>query len=275
MVCRVTDAPERRPWAAGVSADGDRCVVAVRLDGYGSRMKTIRFTIAVVAMLACAVTLGAPEPASAESPKPDAATSHRRFDDAAHWSKIFDDPERDQWQRPDDIVAALSLAPGMSVADIGAGTGYFSRRLATAVGSNGAVFVVEVEPNLVAHLRDRAEKEKTPNVVPVLASADNPRLPPASIDLALFVDAYHHVDGRMAYLRVLDRSLKPGARVAIIEWKAGKRPFGPKEEDHKLPPDQVEREMREAGFESVATADLLPHQYILVFRKNALPGAAR
>jgi predicted methyltransferase len=241
--------------------------VAVHVGGYGARMKATRLTLVAVAMLAGAVALGAPPPSHAETATPDAATSHRRFDDVAHWSKIFDDPTRDEWQRPDDIVAALSLTPGMSVADIGAGTGYFSKRLSAAVGPDGAVFVVEVEANLVAHLRDRAEKEKTPNVVPVLASSDNPRLPAASIDLALFVDAFHHVDGRMAYLRSLTRSLKPGARVAIIEWKAGKRPFGPKEEDHKIPPEQVEREMREAGFESVATPDLLPHQYLAMFRR--------
>lgn len=236
--------------------------------------------LASAAFLA-ALTLTAPPSRADDQPgrartghaKPDAATSHRRFDDAAYWSKVFDDPKRDQWQRPEELVAALALEPGRTVADLGAGTGYFASRLSRAVGENGAVFVVEVEPTLVTHLRDRAEKEKTPNVVPVLASADNPRLPPASVDLALFVDAYHHVDGRSAYLAVLQRSLKPGARVAIVEWKPGKQPYGPREENHKIPREQVEREMAAAGFELAQAPDLLQHQYLLVFERTERRGA--
>jgi arsenite methyltransferase len=195
----------------------------------------------------------------------DRATSDRRFDDTAYWAKVFDDPKRDEWQRPDRIVAALSIAPGMGVADIGAGTGYFSKRLSEAVGAGGAVFAVEVWPNLVSHLRDRAEKEHTPQVTPVLASTGNPRLPPASVDRALFVDAYHHVDGRLAYLGILRRSLRPSARVAIVEWKAGPRPFGPREEEHKIARDKVEREMASAGFVLLAAPEILEHQYVLIF----------
>jgi predicted methyltransferase len=211
-----------------------------------------------------------PEPAAS-----DRATSDRRFDDTAYWSKVFDDPKRDEWQRPEELVSALALEPGMAVADIGAGTGYFSRRLSAAVGAGGAVFAVEVEPNLVAHLRDRAEKEKTANVIPVLASTNDPRLPPASVDLALFVDAYHHVDGRHAYLATLRRSLRPSARVAIIEWKPGEQPYGPKEEDHKIPRQKVVSEMEAAGFELMAAPDPLPHQYMLVFRISPSPAAAK
>jgi predicted methyltransferase len=211
-----------------------------------------------------------PAPADAGS---DRATSDRRFDDTTYWSKVFDDPKRDEWQRPGELIEALAVTPGMIVADIGAGTGYFSKRLSAAVGSGGAVFAVEVEPNLVAHLRDRAEKEKTANVVPVLASANDPRLPPASVDLALFVDAYHHVDGRRAYLATLRRSLKPSARVAIVEWKPGKQPFGPKEEDHKIARDKVVSEMEAAGFELMPASDPLPHQYLLIFRTRPSPEA--
>ncbi|MFN2377628.1 MAG: class I SAM-dependent methyltransferase [Candidatus Binatia bacterium] len=232
--------------------------------------------LALAAVLAALALTNSPSGAGDKPAheKPDGATSHRRFDDAAYWSKVFDDPKRDEWQRPVELVAALALKPGMTVADIGAGTGYFARRLSNAVGESGAVFVVEVEPSLIAHLRDRAEKEKTPNVVPVLASADNPRLPPSAVDVALFIDAYHHVDGRSAYLAVLQRSLKPGARVAIVEWKPGKQPYGPKEEDHKIPREQVEREMAAAGFELAQAPDLLPHQYLLVFRRKGASASA-
>ena len=229
--------------------------------------RVARTSVAALAIVAASITCGLADEGG------DRATSHRRFDDVAHWSRVFDDPKRDEWQRPDEIIRVLELEPGMSVADIGAGTGYFSRRLSNAVGSSGSVFVVEVEPNLVAHLRDRARAEKTANVVPVLASKNDPRLPAASIDLALFVDAYHHVDGRIAYLALLKRALRPGARVAIVDWKPGKRPVGPPEEDHKLAREQVIREMTEAGFQLIEAPDILPHQYLLLFRTVAVPAS--
>jgi predicted methyltransferase len=100
------------------------------------------------------------------------ATSHRSFENVEHWKKIFDDPVRDEWQKPQEIIRALGIAPGMKVADVGAGTGYFSAHLSKAVGATGSVLAVEVEPNLVVHLRERAQAEATANVIPVLASAD-------------------------------------------------------------------------------------------------------
>ena len=96
------------------------------------------------------------------------ATAHHPFDDVPQWVAVFDDPKRDAWQRPDDVITALELRPGMRVADLGAGTGYFSRRLSQAVGPTGTVFAVDPEPNLVGYLRTRAEREHTDNVVPVL-----------------------------------------------------------------------------------------------------------
>lgn len=230
-------------------------------------------TRCVAAFLLASVVAAAPSQA-ADAPAGDGATSHRRFDDVEHWSRVFDDPARDAWQKPDEVVAALELAAGEAVADIGAGTGYFEKRLSTAVGPSGAVFAVEVEPNLVAHLRERAEREGTTNVVPVLASTDEPRLAPRSVDAVLFADAYHHVDGRRGYLERLKRALRSGARVVVIEWKAGKQPVGPKEEDHKLARDQVVREMTQAGFTLVAEPAVLPHQYVLVFRAAATAPAA-
>lgn len=214
---------------------------------------------------------GTARPVSADEAGDYRATSHRRFDDVAHWSRQFDEPGRDEWQKPKKVVEALGIKPGMRVADLGAGTGYFSRFLSTAVGETGVVFSVEVEPNLLAHLRERAEKEKTANVIPVLASADNPRLPAAALDLILFVDTYHHVDARERYLGLLRRSLAPGGRIGIIEWKPGKLPKGPKEEHHKIPRDRIVRELAGAGFELDAEPELLAYQYFLVFSRD--PGA--
>src|SRR5207249_3795358 len=116
--------------------------------------------------------------ATAEAP-PTAhdATSHHSFADVEHWVSVFDDPARDEWQKPAAVVRALQIGRGTTVADLGAGTGYFSHYLAAAVGRRGSVLAVDPEPNMVAHLRERAEREHTDNVVPILASLDNPRLP--------------------------------------------------------------------------------------------------
>jgi len=194
----------------------------------------------------------------------DDATVHHPFGDLEHWKAVFDDPARDAWQKPAELVKALGLRPGMTVADLGAGTGYFSRHLSAAVGPDGTVFAVEPEPQLLAYLRDRAEREKTRNVVPILASLDDPRLPPRAVDVVLVVDTFHHIDGRIAYFRALRRVLRRDGRVAIVDWQKRPLPVGP-ELEHKLAREQVVDEMRAAGYALVAEPDLLPYQYVLVF----------
>jgi len=195
----------------------------------------------------------------------DDATTHQPFDDVEYWRKIFDDPARDQWQKPRELVKALGVRPGMVVADLGAGTGYLSHHLAEAVGADGTVLVVETEPNLVVHLRKRAEEERTPNVVPILASADNPRLPAGSVDLLIVLDTYHHIDDRIAYFRALHRALSPDGRVAVVDWHKRALTVGPPP-DHKVAREQVVEEMRAAGWSVAQELDLLPYQYVLVFR---------
>jgi ubiquinone/menaquinone biosynthesis C-methylase UbiE len=216
--------------------------------------------------LAVGLALVAAAAASAPARSTDAATSHRRFDDPAYWSTVFDDPARAAWQKPDELVAALALRPGQCVADLGAGTGYFSRLLSAAVGPEGTVLAVDPEPNLVAHLRARAEREGAANVVPVLASLDNPRLPGGLVDLVLIVDTYHHIDDRVAYFKRLRRALRPAGRIAIVDWQKRPLPVGP-EMEHKLAREQVVREMERAGYRLTEEPSLLPYQYFLVFRQ--------
>ncbi len=192
------------------------------------------------------------------------ATSHRRFDDAKYWSTVFDDPKRAVWQKPVEIVAALDLQRGTTVADLGAGTGYFLAHLLAAIGAQGTVYAVEVEPNLVVHLRERAQTAGWQNVIPVLASNDNPRLPAGSIDIVLIVDTYHHLDDRRAYLGRLTRALSKRGRIAIVDWKKGDFPEGP-DDSHKLSREQVAGEMEQAGFRLVADPIVLPYQYMLIY----------
>jgi ubiquinone/menaquinone biosynthesis C-methylase UbiE len=202
---------------------------------------------------------------AASAAGPHDATSRRSFEDVEHWTKVFDDPARAAWQKPAELVAALALRPGQAVADVGAGTGYFLAHLAAAVGETGTVYAVETEPNLVVHLRDRADRDGLGNVVPVLASADSPRLPPGRVDLLLLVDTYHHLDDRPAYFRRVQRLLAPGGRVVIVDWQKRELPVGPAM-DHKLDRAHVSEEMDLAGYRLDSAPDLLPYQYVLIFR---------
>ncbi|MFT4570115.1 MAG: ubiquinone/menaquinone biosynthesis C-methylase UbiE [Hyphomicrobiaceae bacterium] len=191
-------------------------------------------------------------------------TSHRRFDDPERWSKIFDDPARDDWQQPRRLLAALGIREGQKVADLGAGTGYFETPLGQAVGPTGTIYAVEVEPNLIVHLRERAEREGLGNVVPILASGDNPRLPRQGVDWVLVVDTFHHLPDRRVYFGHIATALAPQGRVAVVDWRKMELPIGPPV-DHKLGRSQVVREMQLAGFALVDEHDFLEYQYVLVF----------
>jgi SAM-dependent methyltransferase len=196
----------------------------------------------------------------------DRATATHDFEDVGHWVSVFDDPARDAWQKPAQVAEALQLRPGSVVADVGAGTGYFVPYWSRAVGERGAVFAVDVEPGLVAHLRDRAEKEATANVVPILGSAGNPRLPPAVVDVAVLVNTYHHIDLRRDYFRRFRRFLAPEGRLVIVDWRAeGEMPVGPPL-DHRVPAAQVVEELAAAGYVPVGSFDFLPYQYGRIFR---------
>ncbi len=229
-------------------------------------MKAANRFVLLFVIGACAARTAAQAPGPPHAHGTHAATARHSFENVEHWRAIFDDPARDAWQRPRDVVRALDLRRGARVADVGAGTGYFSRHLSEAIGPDGTVFAVDSEPNLVAHLRERAEREGTANVVPVLASPDNPRLPVDGIDLLLLVDTFHHIDDRPAYFRAARRVLRRGGRVAIVDWQKRDLPVGPPL-DHKLAREQVVEEMAEAGYELLGEPkDLLPYQYMLIFR---------
>ncbi len=185
-----------------------------------------------------------------------------RFDDPERYAKEFDDPTRDEWQMPDRVLKALELQRGQSVADIGAGTGYFSMRLAKQPAAP-TVYADDIEPSMVEYLKARAMKAGLKNVVPVLASAASPNLP-APVDLVLIVDTYHHIGDRVAYFRRLRSSLKPGGRVAIIDFRKD-APTGPPPE-FRLTPAQIGSELAQAGYAQVASYEFLPRQLFLVFQ---------
>jgi predicted methyltransferase len=196
--------------------------------------------------------------AAAQSPE-----SHRHsFGDAEKWAHVFDDPERDAWQKPHEVISALALRPDAAVADLGAGTGYFAARLANML-PKGTVYAVDVEPEMVKYLGERAKREGLANLKPVAARPDDARLP-AKVDLIVLVDVYHHIDNRERYFRKLAASLKPGGRLAVIDFRLDS-PEGPPKEA-RIPPEKVKAELSAAGYALAAEHGFLPRQYFLVFR---------
>jgi ubiquinone/menaquinone biosynthesis C-methylase UbiE len=195
----------------------------------------------------------------------DRATVTHDFEDVERWSALFDDPARGVWQRPSLVVRVIGIEEGDVVADLGAGTGYFTSTLSAAVGPRGKVYAVDVEPKLLEHLRAREDVRDRPNVTTLLAAPDDPKLPAREVDVVLVVDTWHHIDRRRAYLDKLAAALSPRGRVAIVDWHEGELPVGPPP-GHKLARDKVVAEFEGAGWSLSTESVVLPYQYVLVFR---------
>jgi len=188
---------------------------------------------------------------------------HHRFDDPQRWAKVFESDSRDAWQRPAEVIAKLALPAAAQMAEIGSSTGYWTVRLARA-RPKGKVYGVDIEPAMVRYLADRAKREGLANVETVLGKPDNPQIP-APVDLVLICNTYHHIGQRIAYLRRLRASLRPGGRVAIVDFRMGKLPFGPPER-MRVPPGKLVEEFSAAGYKVVMRDEkLLPYQYVVVF----------
>jgi cyclopropane fatty-acyl-phospholipid synthase-like methyltransferase len=189
---------------------------------------------------------------------------HRRFEDADKWAKEFDNPERDAWQKPEEILDALHLKPTSIVADIGAGTGYFSVRIAKRI-PDGKIFAADIEPDMVSYLGERAHREHLTNLVPVLATAGAANLP-EPVDVVLVVDTYHHIGNRPQYFAKLKSSLRPGGWLAIVDFKADS-PSGPPAQ-YRISPEKITEELNAAGYSLLETLQFLPRQYYLIFQKR-------
>jgi len=189
-----------------------------------------------------------------------------RFDRAEDWARLFDHPSRDAWQKPDEVVALVDLSPGMTVVDVGAGTGYFLSRLSAAVGPGGAVVATDIESDMVRYMKERAAREKLDNVQVVTAPVDDVGVPAASADRILIVDVWHHIADRERYAAKMARALKPGGAVLVVDFTMETR-RGPSP-SHRLPPDRVIAELTAGGLVAELATESLPDQYVVIGRRR-------
>jgi len=176
------------------------------------------------------------------------------------YAKVLEDPSRDAWQKPHAVVMALDLKPTETVADIGAGSGYFARRLALHASK---VYAVDIDEKLLAIVRSKAPA----NLQTILAAPDDPHLRPNSVDMIFFCDVLHHLENRAAYYVKLAKVLKPGGRVVVIDFYKKPLPVGPPE-SMKLSDQEVIVEFQKAGFNLSKRLDTLPYQYFLFFERH-------
>jgi ubiquinone/menaquinone biosynthesis C-methylase UbiE len=179
---------------------------------------------------------------------------------------LLEAPDRDLWQRPDQIMDALGIADGSVVADIGAGSGWLTIRLARRVGPQGLVYAEDVQKEMITAISRRVSREGLPNVRAWLGSNNDPRLPAKSLDAALLVDAYHEIENRVAVLSSLARSLKPQGRIAVVDFKLEGTGPGPSPEE-RVSPDVVVKDAAQAGLKLIRQETFLPYQYFLIFGK--------
>jgi ubiquinone/menaquinone biosynthesis C-methylase UbiE len=189
---------------------------------------------------------------------------HRVQQDSKAYIARLEDPKRDAYQKPEEVVKALSIKEGEVIADIGAGSGYFTFRLARPVGEKGRVYAVDVSPDMIRHLNRRVRDLKVGNVVTILCAPDDPLLCDDSVDRFFICDTWHHIEGHAKYLALLRKMLKPGGQVIMVDFKKTKTPVGPPMEI-RIDRDDLVREMEANGFQLAAEHTFLGYQYFLIF----------
>lgn len=184
-----------------------------------------------------------------------------------HGAPWLERAERASEERPDLVLAALGLKPGITVADIGAGSGYYAWRVAQAVGASGSVYAVDVQPEMIRLLEAQMARRGAKNVKPVLGLPADPRLPANTLDLAFMVDVYHEFEFPHEMLAAIVRALKPGGRLAFVEYRAGD-PKVPIKALHTMTEAQIRKEAAQHPLDWISTRSDLPWQHVVVFRRR-------
>jgi ubiquinone/menaquinone biosynthesis C-methylase UbiE len=183
---------------------------------------------------------------------------------------LLEAPDRDIWQHPEQIMDVLGIAEGSVAADIGAGAGWFTIRLARRVGPNGVVYAEDVQPQMLAAIQRRVKAEGLTNVKPILGKGSDPQLPRAALNVVLMVDAYHEIDDRVPMLRNLATSLRPGGRIGVVDFKLEGGGPGPAMEE-RISPETVVNDAKSAGLRLLSHQTFLPYQYFLIFGLEPKP----
>jgi ubiquinone/menaquinone biosynthesis C-methylase UbiE len=222
------------------------------------RARVSRFAIAATAALWSSLL-----PAQQARPPADTRPANERV-------ARYERPDRVALLKVDEVIRALAVKPGQVVADVGAGSGVFSRPFAKAVRPSGRVLAVDVDREVLEFLKESAAKEKLANIETVVSREDDPLLPARSVDLAFFCDSLHHIADRVPFLKKVREAMKEEARLAVIDYApdASLKGFCPHRPDELLPVWQVVKEMDEAGFALSGAHDFLPRNYFLVFAKR-------
>ena len=176
----------------------------------------------------------------------------------------LENPQRDAEQKPAEVIAALALRNGETIADIGAGSGYFAFRFARPIGNSGRVYAVDVDPDMILHMNRRIRDLKLINVVTVLSAPDDPLLADNSIDRFFVCNTWHHLENPPKYMGLIKRMLKPGGQLIIIDYKMKTSPAGLPPE-MKVPKRDVVKQLESNGFKLIGEHDFLSSQYFLVF----------
>jgi ubiquinone/menaquinone biosynthesis C-methylase UbiE len=196
--------------------------------------------------------------------KRDDHQMHRLHNDPKAYIGALEDPKRDAYQKPHEVVHALGLKPGDIIADIGAGSGYFTFHLARHVGDKGKVYAVDVSPEMILHVNRRIREFKMNNVVSVLADSDDPLLPDQSVNRFFICDVWHHIENPTKYLSLMKKILKPGGEVVIIDFHKKEFPVGPPM-NMKIAREDVIKRLESNGYRLTKEHSFLPYQYFLVF----------
>jgi ubiquinone/menaquinone biosynthesis C-methylase UbiE len=219
-------------------------------------MGKLRLFVLLAAMLAGWLNWTAPFE-SQERTLPDTGNSYIQH---------LEDPARAAWQKPDEVVRVLNLRSGAKIADIGAGSGYFTVRFARQVGPRGKVYAVDIDREMLAYIGQRAKQENLQNIQTILADPHDPRLAPASVDMIFICATLHHITDRAKYYPLLAKALRPGGRVVNIDFQKRRLPVGPPVE-MKIARQDVIGEFAAAGFHLAREFDCLPYEYFLVFER--------
>jgi predicted methyltransferase len=227
---------------------------------YNGRSRTISRVVAGLALCVALFRVWSDEPpATPRTPAP--VMSY-------HGAEWLERPEREQEEKPDEVIKAMGLKPGDVVADIGCGTGYFSRRMARAVAPQGKVYAVDIQPEFLDMVKEYCEKENVTNVIPILGDEDDPKLPKGGLDWILLVDVYHEFQQPKPMLEKMLESLKPDGQVALIEYRLLGDTAQHIKVEHRMSVRQVLDEWQPAGFELVDLLEFLPSQHFFVFRRD-------